>query len=144
MSPSFQYHRRSHRVRSERGETLVEFAFASVIFFMMVFGTIEFGLAIWNYNLVSDLAQEGARFASVHGRNSDSPADQATVAAFVESRSSALLTGLTITTPGGSPDTLRAGAVVQVRVDYQLVAGGGLIPSWNIPIFSTARMTVAR
>ena len=75
---------------------------------MMVFGTIEFGLAIWNYNLVSDLAQEGARFASVHGRNSDSPADQATVAAFVESRSSALLTGLTITTPGGSPDTLRA------------------------------------
>jgi len=109
---------------------------------MMVFGAIEFGLAIWNYNLVSDLAQEGARYAAVHGQTSDSPANEAGVVAFVESRSSALLTGIVVTTPAGAP--LRAGETVEVRVDYSLVAGGGLIPSWNIPIFSTARMIVAR
>lgn len=131
--------------RSERGETLIEFAFASVIFFAIVFGALEFGNAIWNYNLISDLAQEGARYAAVHGLNSGSPVNNSAVQTYVEGRASGLLTGIiTVTTPNGSPATLKSGDVVAVRVDYTITAGGGFIPSWNIPIYSTANMIVAR
>lgn len=130
--------------RGERGETLLEFAFASVIFFMMIFGALEFGIAIWNYNLVSDLAQEGARYAAVHGQNSGDPRVEADVASFVSSRS----IGLTVTTTTGptssSPGDLVAGATVTVTVRHTLGFGGGLLPTWNFPVQSSGQMIVTR
>lgn len=131
-------------MRSQRGQVIVEFAFASLIFCTVVFGALEFGVAIWNYNLVSDLAQEGARYAAVHGANSGSPVDAAAVNAFVQSRASGLLSGVNATTPAGAPGTLAAGAVVEVRVDYTIAVGGSLLPTWNIPVATSARMIVMR
>lgn len=132
------------RTRSQRGQVLIEFAFASLIFLTMVFGALEFGVAVWNYNLVSDLAQEGARYAAVHGAHSGSPVDQAAVNAFVQARASGLLSGVIATTPAGAPSTLSAGEVVEVRVDYTIVVGGSVLPTWNIPVATSARMIVMR
>ena len=61
---------RRRRMGDDRGENLVEFALASTVFFMTLFGIIIFGIGVWRYNMVSDLAQEGARWASVHGSTS--------------------------------------------------------------------------
>src|SRR5437660_1352205 len=61
---------RSQTVKSragERGAAIVEFALSAVVFFMVIFGIAEFGIAVWQYNMMSDLAQEGARWASVRG-----------------------------------------------------------------------------
>ena len=121
---------------------MVEFAFASLVFFVTVFGVLQFGLAIWNYNLVSDLAQEGARYAAVHGQNSGSAVNTAAVQTYVQNLAYGL--GVTATTPGGAPNTLAAGSVVQVQVSYTLNTGGGVLPLWNIPISSTAQMIVTR
>lgn len=129
-------------LRSERGETLIEFAFGSVVFFMMIFGALEFGIGVWNFNLVSDLAQEGARYAAVHGQSSGSPADQAAVAAYVQSRAAGLT--ITTTTPLGAPNTIAKGNPVQVQVSHTLVLGGGIIPFWNFPVVGRATMTVTR
>lgn len=127
--------------RSERGETLIEFAFASVIFLTMIFGALEFGIAVWNYNLVSNLAQEGARYAAVHGQQSGSPIDITAVGTFVQARA----VGLSVsTTMPAAPNTLAPGSLVEVRVSHTLSVGGGLLPFWNFPVSSTARMTVAR
>jgi len=126
----------------ERGETLIEFAFASVIFFTIVFGGIEFGLAVWNYNLVSDLAQEGARYAAVHGQNSGSAITEAQVASYVQTRAIGL--SVTTTTPAGAPNTKIPGTVVQVQVVHNLNVGGGLLPRWTFPVSSTAGMIVTR
>src|SRR5689334_482863 len=45
------------------GQTLVEFAIVSVAFFLIVFGTVDFGRAIYLYselhNAVRDVAREG-------------------------------------------------------------------------------------
>jgi hypothetical protein len=60
----------------------------------------------------------------------------------VQSRAIGL--AVTVTTPAGSPDTLAAGSPVDVQVTHVLNVGGGLIPFWNFPISSTARMVVAR
>ena len=137
--------RRVRRIRcGQRGETLLEFAFASVIFFTMVFGAVEFGIAVWHYNLVSDLAQEGARYAAVHGQYSGQSIDEATVNEHVQSRATSLLVGTTATTPSGPPNMKSPGEMIEVRVDYTISAGGGFLPVWSIPIHSTAQMIVAR
>lgn len=126
-----------------QGETLIEFAFASVILLTMIFGSLEFGIAVWNYNLVSNLAQEGARYAAVHGQKSGSALDEAAVRTFVNARAVGLPVTIT-TSPSGAPGTVAPGEVVEVTVSHTLALGGGLIPFWNFPVSSTARMIVAR
>jgi Flp pilus assembly protein TadG len=58
----------------ERGQSLVEFSLASMIFFAMVFGLIDVSRAVWNYNTLAQATREGTRYAIVHGSLSDDPA----------------------------------------------------------------------
>ena len=47
--------RLQHRVvRGQRGQALVEFAIASLVFFMTIFGTLQFGLMIWHYRFTGE------------------------------------------------------------------------------------------
>jgi Flp pilus assembly protein TadG len=135
---------RDRASRGQRGETLIEFAFASVIFFVMIFGALEFGIAVWNYNLVSDLAQEGARYAAVHGLTSGDPRSQTDVASFVTSRAIGLAVTTTTAPTSSAPGNVAAGNTVTVTVTHTLSIGGGLLPSWNFPVQSSAQMTVTR
>jgi Flp pilus assembly protein TadG len=132
------------RRRGERGETLIEFAFASVIFFMLIFGIIQFGIVIWNYNLVSNLAQEGARYAAVHGAGSGALQDESQVASFVSGRAVGLTVATTLSPSSTAPGTVIAGNPVAVTVTHTVSWGGGLLPVWNFNIQSTARMIVTR
>ena len=129
--------------RGERGETLLEFAFASLIFFLVVFGTLEFGHAIWQYNLVSDLAQEGARWASVRGSTSSSPASAADVQTYVRSRAYGL--NVTVTTaPVPSTMTGNGSNIVAVTVQQNFPLSVPFLPSSTIAMSSTARMVMSR
>ena len=79
----------------ERGQAVVEFAFVGIIFFIVVFGTMDVGRAVWNYNTLSQATREGARFAVVHGARCDSEAgcsaaDLAAVEAIVLDNASGL------------------------------------------------------
>lgn len=130
-------------LRGERGETLVEFAFASVLFFTFIFGILLFGIGVWNYNLVSNLAQEGARYAAVHGQYSGTPISTTDVANFVTSRA-VNLSPLTVTTPLGAPSTRVVGDIIHVRVSYTLNLGGGIVPLWNFPVVGNAQMVMTR
>ncbi len=47
------------------GQATVEFAFAGTIFIMIVFGTIDFGRAIFSYSELHNAVREGARVAKV-------------------------------------------------------------------------------
>ena len=51
----------------ERGSALLEYAFAMVITFVLIFGMIDFALALYSYHFVSEAAREATRFASVRG-----------------------------------------------------------------------------
>jgi Flp pilus assembly protein TadG len=48
------------------GQSLVEFSLAFIVFSMMVFGIVDFGRAIYQFNAVSQAAREIARVTSVH------------------------------------------------------------------------------
>jgi len=50
----------------ERGATMAEFAIISVVFFMIIFGIIEFGRLFYTHNALTDAARRGARYAVLH------------------------------------------------------------------------------
>lgn len=58
------------RNRRQRGQSLVELALAIPLFFILVFGIVDFGLALKDYITVTNSVREGARFGIVC--NSDS------------------------------------------------------------------------
>jgi Flp pilus assembly protein TadG len=56
---------RRGRVHGERGAAAVEFAIVATLFFLLVFGIIDFGFAFHSWNNTANAAREGARKAAV-------------------------------------------------------------------------------
>lgn len=68
------------RARGDRGAALVEFAIVVPLFFLLVFGIMEFGWAFYQHLDVRHGAREGARLAAVNYKTTANPsaADQTT------------------------------------------------------------------
>ena len=58
-------YRRKIQMRSERGQSLVEFALALPILVLLLFAVIQFGIAFNNYVTLTDATRAGARKAAV-------------------------------------------------------------------------------
>ncbi len=58
-----------------RAQNMVEFAIATPILFLMLFGIMEGGWFFYNKNQITDAAREGARYAAVHGTMAEDVAD---------------------------------------------------------------------
>ena len=56
---------RRGKVGREDGAAAVEFAIVATLFFMLVFGIIDFGFAFHSWNNAANAAREGARKAAV-------------------------------------------------------------------------------
>ena len=54
---------------NQKGSTVAEFAIVSGLFFMVIFGIIEFGRLLYTHNALTDAARRGARYAVLHGKN---------------------------------------------------------------------------
>lgn len=52
--------------KEQRGATVAEFAIIASVFFMMIFGIIEFGRLLYTHNALTDAARRGARYAALH------------------------------------------------------------------------------
>lgn len=63
----------SGRGASAKGQTLTEFALVAPLFFMVFFGIIVFGIAIFYQQQVTNAAREGARYASTHSATARCP-----------------------------------------------------------------------
>ena len=51
----------------EEGATIIEFAWASVAMFTLLFGLLETCLAVYSYDFTSEAARDGARYMVVRG-----------------------------------------------------------------------------
>lgn len=122
----------------ERGAELVEFGLASILFFMLLFGIMEFGRAMWIYDTVAHAAKEGARYAIVRGTESGRAATAADVEAYVRSRATGM-TMLAVTTTW-DPDN-EPGSVVQVRVESPFQPVVSFVPL--ITLSSTSRLVIS-
>jgi len=54
-----------------RGQALVELALVLPIFFLLVFGLVDLGRAVFVYNSLAEASREGARWGSVQARAYD-------------------------------------------------------------------------
>jgi TadE-like protein len=61
------------RLGSEQGASLVEVAVSLAVYLSLLFAVIEFSLALYAYNFVSDAAREATRYAVIRGENSCVP-----------------------------------------------------------------------
>jgi Flp pilus assembly protein TadG len=102
--------------RGARGATLVEVALASTLCLTITFGAIEFGRMILDYNIVSNAAREGVRYAAVRGSSSGRAVSANDVATYVASRSGGRLSPSNVTVTW--PTNNAPGSVVQVQVRY--------------------------
>jgi Flp pilus assembly protein TadG len=60
-------HTSSQRRRTERGASLVEYAFVIILFFTLIFGISGFGHALYVYHHINNAAKEATRYAAVRG-----------------------------------------------------------------------------
>src|SRR5215210_693357 len=52
--------------KRDEGATMAEFAIIAALFFMLIFGIIEFGRLLYTHNALTDAARRGARYAVLH------------------------------------------------------------------------------
>lgn len=141
--------------RGERGETLVEFALSLTLYCVTLFGTLQFGLVVWQYNMLANLAQEGARWASVRGSTAGAnAASAAQVRSFVQARSlninptvsvfSVNSTTKACTATTVNPSALVSGQGVCVRVTKTLNPFTRIVPRGAMTFSSTAQMIMLR
>ena len=65
-------------VRNQQGATTVEFAIVGLLFFTLLFGIIEFGLLLFNQQVVTNAGREGAR-AGIVARPDDYKVNRAAI-----------------------------------------------------------------
>ena len=64
---------------SDEGASMVEFAIVLPLLLMLLFGTIEFGLLLFNKQVITNASREGARFGIVAGTPRKTDAEITTV-----------------------------------------------------------------
>ena len=56
---------KKHFFHKENGQNLLEFAFTTSLFFMLIFSIIEGGRGLWTWNALVQATRAGARYAAV-------------------------------------------------------------------------------
>jgi Flp pilus assembly protein TadG len=122
--------------KKSRGQGMLEFAIVGPIFFLMLFGVIELGRAMFVTHQVANGAREGARWAMVRGELSGEAIDESDVRDIVLERTSGLDPD-ELTVNADWPNGIAIGSVVSVTVTYNYTP---LISNF----FSTGSFTITR
>lgn len=114
-------HQRARR-RNQRGSSLVEGALVTLGFLAMLLGIMGFSRAVFAYNQMQYVAQEGTRYASVRGSSTGGNAATTTsVSNYVKGLMIAIDSSQATVTTSWSPNN-NPGGTVTVQVDYNFSA----------------------
>src|SRR5437870_2504551 len=131
-------------IRGEAGQSTVEFALILLLFLMVILGIFEGSRLIFNYNIVSEAAREGVRYAMVRGSacvlpdGSSCTASATQIGDYVQSKAVGRPMTVNVTWP--APPNPGSTVVVQVTSSFTPVV-------WFIPavdLSSEARIVIAR
>jgi len=129
-------------IRDIRGTSAVEFALIAPMFFLAMFGTIDFGRAMWAYSTIESAATEGARYAAIRGSNKLFPATATEVKTFVAGRAYALDVNTGNVTVNWAPNN-DPGSQVTVQVDYDFsFLMIGFLPLPAVQLSTSSTLTV--
>ena len=128
--------RRQIQLRSERGQSLTEFALALPILALLLFAVIQFGIVFNNYVTLTDATRAGARKGAV-GRQLSNP-QGATVTAVRNSATNLNQTNLNVTVTS----SWQAGTDVTVTATYPYSISllGMIVKSGNLSSTTTERV----
>jgi Flp pilus assembly protein TadG len=101
--------------RNRRGAAAVEFAVVAPVFFLMVFGMIEFGRAIMVKQVVTNASREGARLAVLDSPSPTASTVVSTVKNYMQN-AGVSATAATVTINPSEPTTAGYGQPVTVTV----------------------------
>ena len=134
----------SKRVLSRQsGSAIVEFTLVALMFFMLSLGLAEMGRAVFDYSIVSSLAREGVRWASVRGSASGHTATDVNISDYVKSKASGM--NLTVTVTWTPANDNSAGKTVNVQVLYNFRSIAPVLLSLGtIPLTSTSHMVIVQ
>ena len=130
-----------HRKRTQSGNGLVEGALVFLVFFVMIFGLMDFGRMVWTYTMISYGAREAARYAIVHGTASGHTASVSTIQGIVTSHAPGLDPNSVTTNVTFTPDQT-AGSTAKVAVTYSFTPLVPYMPQGTISMKSTSQMTI--
>lgn len=105
---------------------MLESALSISVFLMMMFGVIEFGRATFAYTQLPYLAQQGARYASLHGSTAPVVASTTDISNYVKTNAVGL-SGLVVSTTWQSNQNV-PGHWVRVNVAYPFTFLGPYMP----------------
>lgn len=130
--------------RGEWGATILEFGLSFTLLFLILFGIVDFGRALYAYDAIADAARIGTRYAIVHGSSSSSPATSSTISTYVTGQCCAGLStsALTVTTtwnPNNNP-----GSTVNIQVQYNFNFILPFLPSATVPMSATSQMVISQ
>lgn len=94
-----------------RGAAVVEFAVVAPIFFLLVFGMVEYGRMVMVQQILTNASREGARVAVLDGTTTSQVTS--TVQTYLQSCS---VSGATVTVTPSPPSSAAYGAAVTVAV----------------------------
>jgi hypothetical protein len=100
--------------RNRQGAAAVEFAIVAPLFFLMVFGMIEFGRAVMVQQVLTNASREGARVAVLDSQTPTASQVVSTVTTYLQNTG---ISGATVTINPAEPTTAGYGAPVTVTVE---------------------------
>ena len=126
----------------QSGQALVEFALTWTVFLIVtVVGVMDFGRAIWAYNLVSHAARASARYAMVHGSESLTPASAADIEAVARKQMFFLdQSSLSVTTQWLANNN--PGSDVEIRVVYTFTPLLGIFQAGAFQVGSKSKKVI--
>ncbi len=92
------------RMQRRKATTMVEFAFIAVVFFMFLFGVLEYGRLVMTLQLMNNAAREGAR-AAVVGQSTLTTAQVDSIVTNYLAGQSVQLSGMTVQVYEVDPST---------------------------------------
>jgi Flp pilus assembly protein TadG len=126
------------RRRDESGVTVIEFVILTPILFLLMFGSVQIGLALFARHVAVSAAQEGARTAREEAANPNenwqSDADGA-ASHWVTQLLGGLVQGAPIPSPQEPVPPGNPYPVVGTKVTFTIVT---VMPGWNITVSATS------
>ena len=127
---------------SQKGAATLETAIVLLLVMMLTVGILDFALGVRSYNSIAYAAREGARYASVHSRQSRDPATADKIAALVLSQLVLVNESAVKVSAVWTPTNTR-GSTVRVDVSYPYQTMMRLLPFRTIDLTSSSQMIIS-
>jgi len=112
---------------SQRGQQLVEFALLLPLLLLLLFGIIEFGIAVFRYDTIANASREIARYGIVQLVQLNKEEAKEAIKQYIEDEMPRWTTGLIsdsmIVTPTLTPDIWRTTVHITVTYEHQFLTG---------------------